>query len=773
MIRKGNPRKNCKKRKQFFQGIVMGTHSTESLNCDLVEVSKLHHQLVWVYILSHTDNASQDNSMTRSYFRCSKSLVKKGLRRVMKHYAAMAFLMKTSSDDSFRKRLSLDICGAGRLPEVIILQAVHEGKIVLKRSLIRHIGGFKLNSGPKFYPDEKYNSSKQAEAPSFCKPEFSVSSEDVSRDDEGSLKDKDGYMEKVPLKSISVIRRELPETSTLGWPLLRRNTLGPAALRRSKARSMSLMEWLMNLPRRCSDTTMQNQIDLDSDEANMFFNDKMEDSMRKESIVEGSDDGSINREDEEYNHIQEFSSGSVSEFAEESTQLTLGWPLLHIKTFATVDSPGEPEPSNELVATCIMSEPTQSMQDTPESEINSSFKRVESSTEKDFCYWEAPGEQTKKAKLVQKFKSSGCKQFSFEELEKATRSFSSENLIGEGGCSYVYKGSLRWGKLVAVKVLKHYKEAWSDFSLEVDIVSSLKHKHITHLIGVCIEDYHLILVYNFLSKGSLEESLQGHTEKSILPWKMRFKVAIAVAEALDYLHNECSRPVIHRDVKSSNILLSSEFQPQLSDFGLAAWGPKDSAYMISNDVVGTFGYIAPEYFMNGRVSDKTDIYSFGIVLLELLTGKKPISCKGLKGHESLVKWATPLLESGNLDALVDPMLSEEYDVTQMHKMVLAANLCIKQSPRLRPKANQILKLLREDKDVGEWKSTYDNDQIESTNEEVGHLSAKLDHKSCSDSSSLVLDDDAASLISTDMTSLSSVGYRQHLKLKDYLQELLD
>ncbi|KAL1185504.1 hypothetical protein V6Z11_A01G118700 [Gossypium hirsutum] len=287
-----------------------------------------------------------------------------------------------------------------------------------------------------------------------------------------------------------------------------------------------------------------------------------------------------------------------------------------------------------------------------------------------------------------------CKQFRLRELKQATSGFSPENLIGEGGCSNVYKGFLPSGKPVAVKILKSYKEAWSDFSLEVDIVSSLRHKHITPLIGVCVENGHLISVYDFFPAGSLEEILHGQNKRSVLPWEVRFKMATAVAEALKYLHNECYPHVIHRDVKSSNILLSDDFQPQLSDFGLAILGPMDATNMIDSNAVGTFGYIAPEYFMEGRVSDKIDVYSFGIVLLELLSGRRPISSKAMEKQESLVQWAKALLERRDLSALVDPALDGDFDVAQLHRMVLAATLCLNQSDIHRPKSSQILQILR-------------------------------------------------------------------------------
>ncbi|XP_050212447.2 protein kinase STUNTED-like [Mercurialis annua] len=699
--------------------------STGYLNSELVRVSEFDHQLLVLLQLSDTDSDFLENLMKTIHSKaCSRGLVKKNvLRRVIKLYAARVILV-INSDDYLRKRFSLVRCLAGKLPEMAILQAVHGRKIVFKRSVIRQLGGFELNSEPKFFPDENKNSSNSG-------------SDEFSRSDEASVNDENEYKDGVSLKSISIVRRELPESSNLGWPLCRK-TMGPAALR-----SMSLVEWVMSLPKR-------SLMDTDSDETDKSFSTKTGESIRNECIVEESDGRSINSENQAYGLCQEFSSNSKYELAEESEQLTPGWPLLRIKTSESVDSSREYESSIASTGTC---------------EIDLSFKEVENSAEENFCEWEPPGELKMKKKLVLKLKSSGCKQFSFKELAKATRNFSSENLIGEGGCSNVYRGSIRRGKLMAVKVLKEYKEAWNDFYLEVNIICSVRHKHITHLIGVCIEDSHLILVYNFLSKGSLEECLQGHDEKSILPWKMRFRAAVAVAEALNYLHDGCPRPVIHRDVKSSNILFSNDFDPQLSDFGLATWGPRDSASMISSDVVGTFGYIAPEYFMHGRVSDKTDIYSFGIVLLELLTGKMPISSQVIKGQQSLVKWAMPLLENGDLEDLLDSKLGGDFNIAQMQRMVLAATLCIKQSPRLRPKASQVLELLREENDINEWINAYANDLKDFSNDEVDDFSVKLDHNQCLDISSLVSDNNDE--------SLRSVKNRPRLRLKDHLKERLD
>ncbi|OIV99545.1 hypothetical protein TanjilG_17355 [Lupinus angustifolius] len=315
--------------------------------------------------------------------------------------------------------------------------------------------------------------------------------------------------------------------------------------------------------------------------------------------------------------------------------------------------------------------------------------------------------------------SLNCKWFNLEVLKSCTNHFSSENLIGKGGSNRVYKGVLSDGKLIAVKVLKSTKEALKDFAIEVEIISSLKHKNITSLLGICIEDNALISVYDYFPKGSLEKNLHGKKNKdeSIMSWEVRFNIAVRIAEALDYLHMETLKPVIHRDIKSSNILLSHEFEPQLSDFGLALWGPTTSSFLTQEDVVGTFGYIAPEYFMYGKVSDKIDVYAFGVVLLELISGREPISSEPCKGQENLVMWAKPIMESGNVKGLLDPNLEVKIDEAQMQRMVLAASLCVTRAARLRPKLNQILRILKGDEKVEYLFNSLENDYGHSENQE--------------------------------------------------------
>ncbi|KAG5067188.1 hypothetical protein AAZX31_04G192000 [Glycine max] len=359
--------------------------------------------------------------------------------------------------------------------------------------------------------------------------------------------------------------------------------------------------------------------------------------------------------------------------------------------------------------------------------------------------------------VLQEKYTSSCRLYSLQELVSATSNFVSENLVGKGGCSYVYRGCLPDGKELAVKILKPSENVIKEFVQEIEIITTLRHKNIISISGFCLEGNHLLLVYDFLPRGSLEENLHGNkVDCSAFGWQERYKVAVGVAEALDYLHNGCAQAVIHRDVKSSNILLADDFEPQLSDFGLASWG-SSSSHITCTDVAGTFGYLAPEYFMHGRVTDKIDVYSFGVVLLELLSNRKPINNESPKGQESLVMWATPILEGGKFSQLLDPSLGSEYNTCQIKRMILAATLCIRRIPRLRPQINLILKLLHGDEEVIRWAEQEVNapQELDGCDEEPvptniqSHLNLAL----------LDLEDDTVSISSTE----------QSVSLEDYLQ----
>lgn len=406
-----------------------------------------------------------------------------------------------------------------------------------------------------------------------------------------------------------------------------------------------------------------------------------------------------------------------------------GWPLLRRSSLPTQKALDSRKMS---VVQWVMNFPDRSPPDTPQSRSSSTNSLGDSSSTKSESPLGRENDNSSNGVFSRKSSNSLWSElldqepglpfelnfldftwFSYEVLRHGTSNFSSENLIGKGGCSRVYKGTFLDGKEVAVKVLKSSKQAWKDFSLEVNIMSSLRHKNITPLLGVCMDNSELISVYEFMSKGSLEDNLHAadNKEKSALSWDARFTAAVGIAEALVYLHQGCSRLVIHRDVKTSNILLSDNFEPQLSDFGLAIWGPNSSSCETYTDVVGTFGYLAPEYFMYGKVTDKLDVYSFGVVLLELLSGRRPINSS--KGQESLVMWAKPMLQRGKLiNEILDPSLEGSVEESQMQRMVLAATLCLTRATRLRPNMDQILKLLKGDETVETWAKAHVYDEQE-------------------------------------------------------------
>ncbi|XP_061367901.1 probable serine/threonine-protein kinase PBL7 [Gastrolobium bilobum] len=294
--------------------------------------------------------------------------------------------------------------------------------------------------------------------------------------------------------------------------------------------------------------------------------------------------------------------------------------------------------------------------------------------------------------------------FNYNEILSATRNFSKGRVLGRGALSCVFRG--RVGLLrtaVAIKRLdKEDKECTKTFCRELMIASSLHNANIVPLVGFCIDSEEgLFLVYKYVSGGSLEHHLhekkKSGKRSSPLSWSLRYKIAIGIAEAVAYLHNGTERCVVHRDIKPSNILLSSRKNPKICDFGLATWTSAPSVPFLCKTVKGTFGYLAPEYFQHGKVSDKTDVYAFGIVLLELITGRKPIEARRSSGEENLILWAKPLLKKGNgaIEELLDPQLKYSSRFSnQMARMVEAAAACVTSEEYRRPGIHEILAILK-------------------------------------------------------------------------------
>ncbi|XP_043718647.1 receptor-like cytosolic serine/threonine-protein kinase RBK2 [Telopea speciosissima] len=281
------------------------------------------------------------------------------------------------------------------------------------------------------------------------------------------------------------------------------------------------------------------------------------------------------------------------------------------------------------------------------------------------------------------------KNFTLSELQIATKNFSSENLIGKGGYAEVYKGCLQDGQLVAIKQLTRgtSEEKTAAFLSELGIIVHVNHPNTAKLIGYGVEGgMHIVLELS--PHGSLASLLHG--PKETLVWSIRYKIALGTADGLQYLHESCQKRIIHRDIKAANILLTEEYEPQICDFGLAKWLPEQWTHHTVSKFEGTFGYLAPEYFMHGIVDEKTDVFSFGVLLLELITGRRALD----NSQQSLVMWAKPLLDKNDMRELADPSLDNDYDPQQMSRAISTASLCTHHSSLLRPRMSQVVQLLR-------------------------------------------------------------------------------
>ncbi|XP_026658371.2 proline-rich receptor-like protein kinase PERK8 [Phoenix dactylifera] len=286
--------------------------------------------------------------------------------------------------------------------------------------------------------------------------------------------------------------------------------------------------------------------------------------------------------------------------------------------------------------------------------------------------------------------------FTYKELYEITNGFSSQNILGEGGFGCVYKGCLPDGREVAVKQLKvGGGQGEREFKAEVEIISRVHHRHLVSLVGYCIAENQRLLVYDYVPNNTLHYHLHGEG-RPVVDWATRVKVAAGAARGIAYLHEDCHPRIIHRDIKSSNILLDNNFEAQVSDFGLARLA-LDACTHVTTRVMGTFGYLAPEYASSGKLTEKSDVYSFGVVLLELITGRKPVDSSQPLGDESLVEWARPLLshalETGEFEELSDPRLGNNYNQIEMFRMIEAAAACVRHSAAMRPRMSKVVRVL--------------------------------------------------------------------------------
>ncbi|CAL5213547.1 unnamed protein product [Lathyrus oleraceus] len=289
-------------------------------------------------------------------------------------------------------------------------------------------------------------------------------------------------------------------------------------------------------------------------------------------------------------------------------------------------------------------------------------------------------------------RGAGPKKYTYAELAHAANNFKDEHKLGQGGFGGVYRGFLKDTKsYVAIKrVSEDSHQGIKEFASEVTIISKLRHRNLVQLIGWCHERKKLLLVYEYMPNGSLDIHL--FKKESFLKWGVRYRIARGLASALLYLHEEWEQCVIHRDIKASNIMLDSEFNAKLGDFGLARFVDHSKGGQ-TTALAGTMGYIAPECATIGRASKETDVYSFGIVALEIACGRKPIESKTQENEINIVEWVWGLYGRGSIVEAVDPRLSGDFDEEQIKCLMIVGLWCAHPDPNNRPSIRQAIQVL--------------------------------------------------------------------------------
>ncbi|XP_033132861.1 probable LRR receptor-like serine/threonine-protein kinase At1g29720 isoform X5 [Brassica rapa] len=282
--------------------------------------------------------------------------------------------------------------------------------------------------------------------------------------------------------------------------------------------------------------------------------------------------------------------------------------------------------------------------------------------------------------------------FTWRQLQDATNNFDKANKLGEGGFGSVFKGELPDGTIIAVKQLSSKScQGNREFVNEIGMISGLNHPNLVKLYGCCVEKNHLMLVYEYMKNNSLALVLSGKSSMK-LDWKTRQKICVGIARGLEFLHEGSMIRMVHRDIKTPNVLLDADLNAKISDFGLARLHEEEHTH-ISTKVAGTMGYMAPEYVLWGQLTEKADVYSFGVVAMEIVSGKSNTKHKGTADHLSLLDWALSLHQKGNILEVVDPVLEGHFNRKEAVRMINVALVCTNSSPALRPTMSEAMKML--------------------------------------------------------------------------------
>ncbi|KAK7260312.1 hypothetical protein RIF29_26266 [Crotalaria pallida] len=339
----------------------------------------------------------------------------------------------------------------------------------------------------------------------------------------------------------------------------------------------------------------------------------------------------------------------------------------------------------------------------------------------EYYFFDVPAEEDPEVHLGQ------LKKFSLRELQVATDSFNNKNVLGRGGFGKVYKGRLADGSLVAVKRLKEERSQGGElqFQTEVEMISMAVHRNLLRLLGFCMTTTERLLVYPFMSNGSVASCLRERTESQPpLDWPKRKHIALGSARGLAYLHDHCDPKIIHRDVKAANILLDDEFEAVVGDFGLAKLMDYKDTH-VTTAVRGTIGHIAPEYLSTGKSSEKTDVFGYGVMLLELITGQRAFDLARLANDDDvmLLDWVKGLLEHKKFETLVDADLQGNYDEEGVENLIQVALLCTQGSPVERPKMSEVVRMLEGDGLAEKWDQWQKEEMVRHDLNQTQHQTA--------------------------------------------------